>query len=162
MTLPIPVDYPPMEAKLVAELPEGEGWQYEPKWDGFRCLAFKDGDDDRAALEIRASRSSAISPRSSAALKSLACPRCVLDGELVVPEGEALSFDELLMRIHPAESRIRKLSREHPALYVVFDLLVDERGTSLVEQPLAARREALGALRGARFRGQRRRSGSRR
>ena len=142
MALPIPVDYPAMEAKLVAELPEGEGWQYEPKWDGFRCLAFKDGD----AIALRSKSGQPLEryfPEIVEALESLPASRCVLDGELVVPEGDVLSFDELLMRIHPAESRIRKLSREHPALYVVFDLLVDEGGKSLTEQPFDSRRKAL-------------------
>jgi ATP-dependent DNA ligase len=142
MALPIPVDYPAMEAKLVATLPEGDGWQYEPKWDGFRCLAFKDGD----AIALRSKSGQPLEryfPEIVDALKSLSAPRCVLDGELVVPEGDALSFDELLMRIHPAASRIRKLSREQPALYVVFDLLVDEQGQSLTTQPLEARRAAL-------------------
>ena len=142
MALPIPVDYPAMEAKLVAALPEGDGWQYEPKWDGFRCLAFKDGDE----IALRSKSGQPLEryfPEIVEAVGSLPAKRCVLDGELVVPDGEALSFDELLMRIHPAESRVRKLSHEHPALYVVFDLLVDERGTSLVDQPLEARRAAL-------------------
>ncbi len=142
MALPIPVEYPAMEAKLVAELPEGDGWQYEPKWDGFRCLAFKDRDE----IALRSKSGQPLEryfPEVVEALKSLPAPRCVLDGELVVPEGDALSFDELLMRIHPAQSRIRKLAREHPALYIVFDLLVDERGKSLIEQPLDARRGAL-------------------
>jgi ATP-dependent DNA ligase len=76
-------------------------------------------------------------------VRALPVPRCVLDGELVIPEGRALSFDALLLRIHPAASRVRRLAREHPALYVVFDLLVDARGCSLVDKPLAARREAL-------------------
>src|SRR5687768_13388805 len=112
MTLPLSVDYPAMEAKLVAALPEGDAWQYEPKWDGFRCLAFKDG--TKIALRSKSGQPlERYFPEVVAALGALAAPRCVLDGELVVPEGETLSFDELLMRIHPAESRIRKLSREH-------------------------------------------------
>src|SRR5436305_1365963 len=77
------------------------------------------------------------------AIIALDAPRCVLDGELVVPEGNILSFDQLLMRIHPAASRVQKLSREHPALYIVFDLLVDERGKSLVDALLSQRRVAL-------------------
>jgi ATP-dependent DNA ligase len=145
MTLPLSVDYPAMEAKLVAALPEGDAWQYEPKWDGFRCLAFKDG--TKIALRSKSGQPlERYFPEVVAALGALAAPRCVLDGELVVPEGETLSFDELLMRIHPAESRIRKLSREHPAIYIVFDLLVDEHGESLVEAPLAKRRVALEAF----------------
>ena len=140
--LPIPLDYPAMEAKLVGELPDGDGWQYEPKWDGFRCLAFKDAD----AIALRSKSGQPLEryfPEIVDAIGALAIPRCVLDGELVVAQGDVLSFDTLLMRIHPAESRIRKLSREHPAVYVVFDLLVDEGGESLTEQPLEIRRAAL-------------------
>jgi ATP-dependent DNA ligase len=145
MTLPLAVDYAPMEAKLVDALPEGDGWQYEPKWDGFRCLAFKDGDD----VDLRSKSGQAFDryfPEIVDAVRALPVARCVLDGELVIPEGSGLSFDELLMRIHPAESRVRKLAREHPALYVVFDLLVDERGKALVDEPLAMRRAALERL----------------
>ena len=142
MVLPLTPDYPAMEAKLVPSLPEGPQWQYEPKWDGFRCLAFK----DRAHVELRSKAGQPLDryfPEIVLALQALDAPHCVLDGELVVPEGNALSFDQLLMRIHPAASRVQKLSREHPALYVVFDLLVDERGKSLVDAPLSQRRVAL-------------------
>jgi ATP-dependent DNA ligase len=142
MALPLPVDYAAMEAKLVGALPEGEQWQYEPKWDGFRCLAFKDGDE--VALRSKAGQPlERYFPEVVAAVAGLPVKQCVLDGELVVPDGDALSFDELLMRIHPAASRVQKLAREHPALYVVFDLLVDDRGPALVGEPLARRREAL-------------------
>ncbi len=142
MNLPLTVDYAPMEAKLVAALPAGAQWQYEPKWDGFRCLAFKDGTD----VDLRSKAGQPFNryfPEIVAAMEALRVPRCVLDGELVVPENGALSFDELLMRIHPAATRVQKLAREHPALYIVFDLLVDARGQSLVDQPLAVRRPAL-------------------
>jgi ATP-dependent DNA ligase len=142
MTLPLPLDYAAMEAKPVAALPEGDGWQYEPKWDGFRCLAFRDG----ASVALRSKSGQALEryfPEIVAALTALPVKRFVLDGELVVPEGAKLSFDALLLRIHPAASRVTKLAREQPAVYVVFDLLVDERGRSLVDQPLAQRREAL-------------------
>src|SRR2546423_12624990 len=117
MTLPLAVSYAPMEAKLGDVLPEGANWQYEPKWDGFRCLAFKDGND----VDLRSKAGQPLEryfPEVATALRALRVPRCVLDGELVVPEGDALSFDELLMRIHPAASRVEKLSHEHPALYV--------------------------------------------
>lgn len=145
MTLPLATDYPAMEAKLVGALPEGPQWQYEPKWDGFRCLAFKDGDD----VDLRSKAGQPFNryfPEIVAAMTSLPVERCVLDGELVVPEGATLSFDELLMRIHPAASRVQKLAREHPALYIVFDLLVDADGTALVGRPLAERRAALEAF----------------
>jgi ATP-dependent DNA ligase len=143
MTLPLPIDYPPMEAKLVDRLPEGDGWQYEPKWDGFRCLAFKDGDDDTALRSKAGQPLERYFPEVASAMRALPVPRFVLDGELVVPAGNALSFDALLLRIHPAESRVQKLAREQPAVYVAFDLLVDARGRSLVEKPLAERRAAL-------------------
>ena len=142
MTLPIGVDYAPMEAKLVDALPSGDGWQYEPKWDGFRCVAFKDGDE----VDLRSKAGQPFDryfPEIVDAVRALPVPRCVLDGELVVPEGDTLSFDELLLRIHPAASRVRKLARDHPALYIVFDLLVDAQGRSLVGEPLAVRRDTL-------------------
>ena len=148
--LPLPPDYAAMEAKLVADLPEGPQWQYEPKFDGFRCLAFRDGRD--VALRSKAGQPlERYFPEIVEAVAALDAPRFVIDGELVVPDGDTLSFDELLMRIHPAASRVRKLSVEHPALFVVFDLLVDERGESLVHLPLAARREALERFASPRF-----------
>lgn len=142
MDLPLPITYAPMEAKLVADLPAGAQWQYEPKFDGFRCIAFKDGED----VDLRSKSGQPFNryfPEVVAALAKLPARRFVIDGELVVPEGEALSFDELLMRIHPAKSRVDKLSAAHPALFVVFDLLVDENGTSLVDESLTTRRAAL-------------------
>ena len=140
--LPLTPDYRAMEAKLVPSLPEGPQWQYEPKWDGFRCLAFKES--SRVALRSKSGQPlDRYFPEIVDAMLALNAPRCVLDGELVVPEGDVLSFDQLLMRIHPAASRVQKLSREHPALYAVFDLLVDERGKSLVDAPLSQRRLVL-------------------
>ena len=143
--LPIALDYPPMEAKLVASLPDGPQWQYEPKWDGFRCLAFKDRHD--VALRSKSGQPfERYFPEIVSAMQTLRAPRCVLDGELVVPHDGMLSFDQLLMRIHPAASRVARLSREHPAFYVVFDLLVDARGKSWVDAPLDRRRVALERL----------------
>ena len=142
MALPIKPPYAPMEAKLVAQLPTGGEWHYEPKFDGFRCLAFKDDGE----VDLRSKSGQPFNryfPEVAAALAALPARRFVLDGELVVPAGDALSFDELLMRIHPAESRVAKLAREHPALFVVFDLLVDEKGKALVAEPLDQRRAAL-------------------
>ncbi len=142
MDLPLPTSYAPMEAKLVADLPAGPYWQYEPKFDGFRCIAFKDGEE----VDIRSKSGQPFNryfPEVVAALEKLPARRFVLDGELVVPEGNALSFDELLMRIHPAKSRVDKLAAAHPALFVVFDLLVDENGRSIVDESLTARRAAL-------------------
>ena len=142
MTLPIPRTYAPMEAKLVDELPVGGDWQYEPKWDGFRCLAFRDG--DKIDLMSKAGKPLArYFPELVETLRAVKAQRFVLDGEIVIPHDGALSFDELLLRIHPAKSRIAKLSVESPATLIVFDLLVDAKGASLVKQPLAERREAL-------------------
>ena len=142
MTLPIRPPFPPMEARVVDAIPLGGDRQYEPKWDGFRCLAFRDG--DRVELQSKAGEPLArYFPEVVAHLLALAARRFVLDGELVIPSGESISFDDLLQRIHPAESRVRKLSAETPALLVVFDLLVDEAGRSLVDAPLADRRERL-------------------
>jgi len=145
MPLPIKPPFPPMEAQLVEAIPDGAGWQYEPKWDGFRCLAFRDG--DHVELQSKAGQPLArYFPEVVEAVKALKPQRFVLDGEIVVPIAGELSFDELLQRIHPAASRIKKLSTEHPALLVVFDLLVDERGRALIEHPLVERRAALEAF----------------
>ena len=145
MALPLSSPYPPMEAQLVDALPEGEGWQYEPKWDGFRCLAFRDGDD--VQLQSKAGQPLArYFPELVALLKDVPAPRYVLDGEIVIPVGRALSFDDLLQRIHPAESRIKKLAAETPATFVVFDLLVDEKGKDLTGLTLRERRGKLEAF----------------
>lgn len=145
MTLPLARDYAPMEARLVDELPTGAAWQYEPKWDGFRCIAFRDG--DRIDLMSKAGKPLArYFPDLVDTLSHVKAKRFVLDGEIVIPHEGSLSFDELLLRIHPAESRVRKLSAEHPASLIVFDLLVDAKGKSLVDQPLAERRAALEAF----------------
>ncbi|SEP73354.1 ATP-dependent DNA ligase [Faunimonas pinastri] len=131
-----------MEAKLVDGLPEGKGWQFEPKWDGFRCLAFRAGDE----VELHAKSGKPLGryfPEIVALLKSLPQERFVLDGELCIPVGDTLSFDALQMRLHPAESRIRKLSVETPAVLVLFDCLMDPAGENLMPRPFAERREAL-------------------
>ena len=134
-----------MEALLVDELPVGPGWQYEPKWDGFRCLAFKDG--TRVDVMSKAGKPLArYFPDVVDLLHEIDAPRFVLDGEIVIPFDGSLSFDELLLRIHPAKSRVDKLAREHPAAIVAFDLLVDGRGQSLVKLPLAERRARLEAF----------------
>jgi ATP-dependent DNA ligase len=142
VTLPIPRSFAPMEALQVSELPVGSEWQYEPKWDGFRCLAFRDG--DRVDLMSKAGKPlGRYFPDLIAALQALDAPRFVLDGEIVIPVGQLLSFDELLLRIHPAASRVRTLAEAHPAMLIVFDLLVDDDGQSRVKEPLAERRAAL-------------------
>lgn len=142
MSLPLRFPYPPMEAESADALPDSGGWQYEPKWDGFRCLAFRDGDTVR--IQSKAGKPLArYFPDVVETLAGLDAPRFVLDGEIVIPVNGRLSFDELLLRVHPAASRVRTLVAAHRARLVVFDLLVDERGRSLVELPLAERRRRL-------------------
>jgi ATP-dependent DNA ligase len=134
-----------MEARQQAELPRGPGWQYEPKWDGFRCLARRDG--DKVELLGRSGKNlSRYFPDLVAALSEIKPRRFVLDGELVIPVGEVLSFDELQMRLHPAESRVRKLAAAHPASFIAFDLLLTPRGKDMTGKPLAERRSALEKL----------------
>jgi ATP-dependent DNA ligase len=131
-----------MEAKLVAELPKQPGWQFEPKWDGFRCLAFRAGDD----VELRAKSGKTLSryfPEMLAMLRSLTPDQFVLDGELAIPIGDTLSFDALQARLHPAESRVRKLATETPSIFVLFDCLMGADGVSMIDAPLTARRIAL-------------------
>jgi len=145
MTLPLKQSYPPMEAKSVAQLPTGADWQYEPKWDGFRCLAFRDG--DRVDLQSKSGQPlGRYFPELVDALLKLKLKRFVLDGEIVVPVDGRLSFDDLLMRIHPAASRVQKLAKEHPATLIVFDLLVDDRGKSFAAAALPERRKKLDAF----------------
>jgi ATP-dependent DNA ligase len=142
VSLPIPRSYEPMEARLVDELPTGEDWQYEPKWDGFRCLAFRDG--DKVDLMSKAGKPLArYFPDLVETLSRVKASRFVLDGEIVIPHDGSLSFDELLLRIHPAKSRVLKLAAESPASLIVFDLLVDAKGQSLAKKTLAERRGAL-------------------
>ncbi len=145
MTLPIEPPFPPMEALLVEKIPVGAGWQYEPKWDGFRCLVFKDG--DRIELQSKSGQPLArYFPEVVENVRSLAPERFVLDGEIVIPAGKDFSFDDLLQRIHPAESRVKKLAKEFPATLIVFDLLVDEKGRPLTGEPLSVRRPKLEAF----------------
>ncbi|MFI4965289.1 MAG: ATP-dependent DNA ligase [Caulobacterales bacterium] len=149
--LPIPLDLAPMEAKLTDALPTGPGWRFEPKWDGFRCLAFRAGDE----VDLRAKSGKPLAryfPDVVAILKALPVPRFVVDGELTIPVNGELSFDALQMRLHPAESRVRKLAAETPATLVLFDCLLDAKGRSLAEAPLTTRRAELEAL-FARFKG---------
>jgi ATP-dependent DNA ligase len=134
-----------MEARLVDELPEEPGWQFEPKWDGFRCLAFRAGDE----VDPRAKSGKPLTryfPEMAAVLCGLPSRRFVLDGELAIPVGETFSFDALQMRLHPAESRIKKLAAETPAILFAFDLLATPDGESLLQTPLLQRRAALEAF----------------
>ena len=140
--LPIPLSFPPMEAETVDDVPAGEGWGYEPKWDGFRCLAFRDGD----AIELRSKANKPLAryfPDIVAALKQLGAARFVLDGEIVIPFEDRLSFEQLLMRIHPAASRVQKLAQATPAVFVTFDMLLSNRGGPMADLVLAERRERL-------------------
>jgi ATP-dependent DNA ligase len=145
MKLPILPPFAPMEARLTGEIPMGSEWQYEPKWDGFRCLAFRSGKE----VELQSKSGQPLTryfPEVVAALLDVKASKFVLDGELILPVNGHLSFDDLLQRIHPAESRIEKLSHEHPATLVVFDLLADANGASLVSEILTNRRRALEAF----------------
>jgi ATP-dependent DNA ligase len=133
-----------MAAQSVDATPEGANWQYEPKWDGFRCLVFRDG----AEIELQSKSGQSLTryfPEVVAAVKAIKATAFVIDGEIVVPRGKAFSFDDLLQRIHPAASRVKKLSTETPALLIVFDLLADGKA-DLTGEPLAARRKRLEAF----------------
>ena len=140
--LGVPLDLEPMEAKLVSDLPKDADWQYEPKWDGFRCLAFRAGDE----VEIKAKSGKSLSrffPEVLQNLRALAAKTFVLDGELVIPIDGGLSFDALQMRLHPAQSRINRLAAETPATFIVFDCLLRKAGQSLLEKPFEERRTVL-------------------
>jgi ATP-dependent DNA ligase len=130
----------PMEAKAAAELPDGDGWQYEPKWDGFRCIAVRAGDD----VELWSKAGKPLGryfPEVAAALAELPAKRFVLDGELIIPVGECLSFADLQLRLHPSAKRVAKLAAEHSAELMLFDCLDD--GTAHAAEPLSTRRQAL-------------------
>jgi ATP-dependent DNA ligase len=132
---------PPMEARSVEEIPTGDEWQYEPKWDGFRCLAFRDRDE----IFLQSKNGQPLAryfPDVVANVAKLPHQQFVLDGELVIPIGGALSFDELQLRLHPAASRVQKLAAAHPAVYIVFDLLAGD-GESYLKVPLRERRKLL-------------------
>ena len=142
-----------MEALSVDEVPQGKEWQYEPKWDGFRCLVFRNG----KSVELQSKSGQSLTryfPELVATIAALKAPRFVLDGEIVVPEGRVFSFDSLLQRIHPAASRVKKLAAETPALLIAFDLLVNNKGEKLTGLTLDARRKALEAFAKKYLRGQ--------
>lgn len=123
-------------------LPEGEGWRFEPKWDGFRCLIFRDG--DCIALQSKSGKPlTRYFPEIAEALLKIKQDRFVIDGELIIPVGGVLSFEALQLRLHPAESRVRKLADETPAQLMLFDCLVSASAKSLVDRPLSERRQAL-------------------
>ncbi len=130
-----------MEARSVDEIPIGEGWQYEPKWDGFRCIAFRDGDE--IYLQSKTGQPLArYFPDVVEALAHLTARRFVVDCELAIPIQGHLSFDELQLRLHPAASRVQKLAQAHPAIFIIFDLLGEDR-QSYLKRPLRERRASL-------------------
>src|SRR5947209_12891301 len=142
MSLPIQRPLPPMDALLVDQIPNGNGWQYEPKWDGFRCLVFRDGPE----IDLQSKSGQPLGryfPELTDTFLKLKTNRFVLDGEVAVPVAGRFSFDDLLQRIHPARSRVEKLSREHPAIFIAFDLLVGPDGKALLTLPLRERRKEL-------------------
>lgn len=137
----LPTITSPMEAHIADELPEGPDWQFEPKWDGFRCLAFRHGEE----VDLRAKSGKPLGryfPEIVETLRSIESDGFVLDGELVVPVGDTLSFAALQMRLHPAESRIRRLAAESPALFILFDCLAASWRV-LTGEPLSHRRTVL-------------------
>jgi ATP-dependent DNA ligase len=141
----LPETLRPMEAKTAEALPEGPGWQYEPKWDGFRCLAFRDGE----AVDLRAKSGKPLGryfPEVAEMLRALPSEPFALDGELVIPTGAGLSFDALQLRLHPAESRVRKLAAATPATLILFDCLMTPEAPNLAEATLTERRKALEAF----------------
>ena len=143
MDLPIEPPIEPMLAKLARSIPAGDNWLFEPKWDGFRCIVFRDGDEvelfSRKLRPLARYFPELIGPLSAALPR-----RCVVDGEIVVadPTGNGLDFDALLQRIHPADSRVKRLAVETPAAFVAFDLLATDDG-SLLDAPMTTRRDAL-------------------
>jgi ATP-dependent DNA ligase len=134
------VPFPPMEAQLVKELPDSNGWQFEPKWDGFRGVLENDGGE--LALWSRNERPLLRYFPELRPLGELLPPKSALDGEVVIVRGGALDFDSMQTRLHPAESRIRKLSGEIPAEFVVFDVLLWDRDP-VHKRPLEERRAEL-------------------
>jgi len=134
--------FEPMEALLVPELPNGKGWVYEPKWDGFRCLAYKR--NGKVTLQSKSGKSlHRYFPEVVRMLESVKAPRFILDGELLIDGAAGYSFSDLQMRLHPAASRIEKLSAVTPASFVLFDMLEDENGNPLIHEIFSERRRAL-------------------
>jgi ATP-dependent DNA ligase len=131
----------PMETRQVAQIPEGDTWIYEPKWDGFRCIAFRD--DRNVELQSKSGESlTRYFPEVVAALLDGNMKQFVTDGELLVADETGSDFDALLQRIHPAASRVKRLSQETPASYVLFDLLVESK-RAIYDRTLRERRERL-------------------
>jgi len=142
-----------MEARSVDAIPRGAEWQYEPKWDGFRCLLSRN--DGSIALRSKSGEDlTRYFPELAEAALRLKATQFTLDGEIVVPHGKTFSFDDLLQRIHPAQSRIKKLSQATPALFLAFDVLATAKDKKLTGQPLRKRRPALEAFAKIQFRSQ--------
>jgi ATP-dependent DNA ligase len=141
--LPVMPPVKPMLARAADAVPDGPGWLFEPKWDGFRCVVFRDGDE----VELGSRNERPLTryfPEVVEAVRAQLPARCVVDGEIVIAGGQGLDFEALLQRIHPAASRVRLLAEATPASFVAFDLLAlaDE---SLLDQPQGARRDRLQA-----------------
>jgi ATP-dependent DNA ligase len=145
VTLPIPENLEPMEAKPVTDLPKGDVWRNEPKWDGYRCLAFRDG-PHVAIYSKRGTLLNRYFPEVTAGLAKLKAKKFVIDGELMVMSNGQPDFDNLQLRMHPAESRIKKLSVDLPAVLMSIDLLADAKGDDLRSVAFADRRTALEAF----------------
>jgi len=144
VNLPVSPPILPMLAKRVEELPVGDGWIFEPKWDGFRALIFRDGDE--IFIQSRDEKSlNRYFPDLLDPLRSSLPTRCVVDGEIVIVKNKGLDFDELQLRLHPAASRVLMLSQQSPASFVAFDLLC-EGDRNLMDKPFDARRQLLGEL----------------
>ncbi|MFZ1093227.1 MAG: ATP-dependent DNA ligase [Xanthobacteraceae bacterium] len=155
MSLPLHPPFLPMEALSVDHIPSGPEWQYEPKWDGFRCLVFREG--DRIELQSKAGQPlTRYFPELVEDIRRVKVEKLVLDSEIVVPVKRTFSFDALLQRIHPAQSRVNKLAHETPALIIAFDLLLDGEGKPLIDLPLSERRRKLDLLAPKYFRGTKR------
>ncbi|WP_447601027.1 ATP-dependent DNA ligase [Nitrospira sp. Nam80] len=140
--MPVKQDLSPMEASLVGHLPEGKDWRYEPKWDGFRCLAYK----RNTAVTLRSKAAKSLDryfPDIVGMLEKLAAKQFVLDGELLVEGDRGYSFSDLQMRLHPAASRVKMLAEEQPATFVIFDILETEQGKNIMSAPLSERRLVL-------------------
>lgn len=142
LALPVTPPLAPMEARSTDTIPVDGEWLYEPKWDGFRCIVFR----DHSTVELQSKSSKSLTryfPEVADAVRALGARQFVLDCELLVPEGDDVAFDLLLQRVHPAESRVRRLAEETPAWLVAFDLLARGSTRSLLDRPLAQRRSAL-------------------
>src|SRR5215212_2168470 len=144
MDLPVTPPVVPMLGRLVRDLPPDGDYVFEPKWDGFRCIAFRAGEE----VDLRSRHGRPLAryfPEVTAALRDVTCDRFVIDGELVVVAGERFAFDALMARLHPAASRVERLAGETPATLVAFDLLARD-DQNLCEAPFHERRAALAGL----------------